>query len=444
MYTSYIGKKFLKLYNKKNNKNYSAEDFFNEVIFPLFFNDDRHFLNVANSSFFQKVAKDNNENKTIHEIKLERFHKNIKEDGASLTTMVGYASQDIRAGTSSQVSSLKTNISDDEIYASWIGAGLSIAMGGGFAILLDNELVLESLFAGWEYYRKVLTQTPNLKGNQIDTWNAYWLCYVLSDNYDESMPFDNFQFPNLKPCVDDKLKKKGYVEFESNNWAKIIFAISKKFSNQTITVNAFKFEKTNTTLGFIKLYLPEVHKFYEFRDKLFIAEDETILSDHEIESLSTYYTFKDACAQGTIGMRALEPANLRQYLPKGTVRYAKGEYFKFKNTESIKQYQLFKIWIIAMINKAELLQAAEFIAGVLVEIENKQDKRGKKDAEQSSKTFLEIKNLKSFVEGLTLLLGKTDEKEKLKEFLREIILMPSDSFPLFMALIKFEYSYKLN
>lgn len=57
MYTSYIGKKFLKLYNEKERLNLSAKDFFNTVLFPLFFNDDRHFMHVHGSTFFQKVSE---------------------------------------------------------------------------------------------------------------------------------------------------------------------------------------------------------------------------------------------------------------------------------------------------------------------------------------------------------------------------------------------------
>lgn len=51
MYTSYIGKKFLKLYNEKERLNLSAKDFFNTVLFPLFFNDDRHFMHIHGSTF---------------------------------------------------------------------------------------------------------------------------------------------------------------------------------------------------------------------------------------------------------------------------------------------------------------------------------------------------------------------------------------------------------
>ena len=54
MYTSYIGKKFLKIYNERMHTSLSACEFFEQVFFPLFFNDDRHLMHVSNSPFFQK------------------------------------------------------------------------------------------------------------------------------------------------------------------------------------------------------------------------------------------------------------------------------------------------------------------------------------------------------------------------------------------------------
>jgi hypothetical protein len=52
-------------------------------------------------------------------LKLERFHKNVGE-GPSLTTLVGYAAQDLQAGTSGQVTSLDCKINEDEMYGDWL------------------------------------------------------------------------------------------------------------------------------------------------------------------------------------------------------------------------------------------------------------------------------------------------------------------------------------
>lgn len=440
MYTSYIGRKFLRLFNQKEETELSAESFFDGNIFPLFFNDDRHFLNVANSSFFQPVSKKILEDgKSIHQIKRERFHENVKEDGASLTTMVGYAAQDIMAGTSGQVSNLPLTVTEDEMYSSWIGSGFCIAMGAGYSILIDNDELLSSIFLGWKYYRNFLDQTPNLKGNQIDVWNSYWISHVFSNEFDFENPLNGFQTPEISFN-----KEAGKMAISSLSWPSVIFTLAKQYSSKTLTVNVFKFGKMNTTLGFVNLVLPDIMKFYELRDKIFIPEDSTVLNEVEIEELSTFYNFKEACKSGTIGLKAIEPAKLRQFMPKGSVQYAQGKEFKFNNDESVKQYKLYKIWIIAMLNKTELLETASDIAEILVEIERKQEgfSRGTKKTSQESKGFLEIKTMKAFIDGLTMLIDKSEKKTEIKNCLDEVLKMPVDSFPLFMALIRFEYSYK--
>lgn len=448
MYTSYIGKKFLKLYNEREGTNLSAEDFFNNVVYPLFFNDDKHFINVANSSFFQSVSqKLVNSGKSIHEIKLERFHKNVKEDGASLTTLVGFAAQGITAGTSGQLTTMKTNIETEEMYASWAGIGLSISMGGGFSMIIDDSEILLGLFSGWEIYRKFLVQTPNLKGNQIDVWNSYWLCHVLSPKFDTQNPLDGFELPQPIPCKADKWRKMGLMEFESINWLKVVFSMAKKYPNKFFTINAFKFADTNQTLGFVNLYLPEIKRFFEIRDAIFISKTESLLSDEEIENLSPYFFFKDACKLGAIGLKSIEPKKLREFMPVGTYQYAQGKDYMFSDEESIKNYQLFKIWIIAMLNKTELLNMASGIAQVLTKIEkdSKEAKRGKTTTDQETKKIFEIKTVKAFVDELIIVMEKSPEDSMLiRETVEEVLKMPYDLFPLFTTLIKFEYNYKIT
>ena len=177
---------------------------------------------------------------------------------------------------------------------------------------------------------------------------------------------------------------------------------------------------------------------------MFIPKDSTILEDEEIEELTTFYSFREACKSGTIGLKAIEPAKLRQFIAQGISSICRGKDFKFNNEESYKQYQLYKIWIIAMLNKTELLKTASDIAEILVEIESKQEgsSRGTKKTSQESKGFLETKTLKAFIDGLTVLIDKSDKKTEIKNCLDEVLKMPVDSFPLFMALIRFEYSYK--
>src|SRR5690606_4872456 len=122
--------------------------------------------------------------------------------------------------------------------------------------------------------------------------------------------------------------------------------------------NAFKFADMNQTLGFVNIYLNEVNELYELRDKMLFDKKESILSDSDIGKFEPFYYFKDACTFGTIGLKALEPAKLREFMPKGSVKYAQGKEFKLKDEESHFNYKLFKIWIYAMLNKKEIIQLA--------------------------------------------------------------------------------------
>ncbi len=78
------------------------------------------------------------------------------------------------------------------MYASWIGEALGIGVSGGFVMLINEPEVLWSLFMGWQYYRKYLQQTPNLKDKQIETWNGHWLCHSLDKEYNPEDPFVKF------------------------------------------------------------------------------------------------------------------------------------------------------------------------------------------------------------------------------------------------------------
>lgn len=447
MYTSYIGKKFLRLYNEREGKDLTAKQFFEEIIFPLFFNSDKHFLNVANSSFFQSVSQELlKSGKTIHQIKLERFQKNVEEDGASLTTLVGYAAQGIQAGTSGQVTSLNIELGEEEMYSSWVGSGFAIAMGGGYSILIDKDDLLWGLFDGWEIYRNYLKQTDNLKGNQIDVWNSYWVVHALSDLYLPDFPMNEFQQPEFLTCKAEKWKKLGYVEFGSNNWVKIMFTLAKKFPKEVLTISAFKFADTNQTLGFINLYLPEVRKMYELRDAIFIEKSETVLKDKEIENLQTFFNFKNACQLGTIGLKALEPDKLRTYMPKGSVMYAQGKDFKFTNDNSLTNYNLYKLWITAMLNKTELLNLAAEVAKALLDVEKPKEGKNDRGKTTSSRLVEEIKdsaNIKIFIEKLSLLLLESPSNADIyKSVVEHTLKMPTDNFPLFITLIRFEYQYQ--
>ncbi|MER3329801.1 MAG: hypothetical protein RIF34_09515, partial [Candidatus Kapaibacterium sp.] len=111
MYTSYIGKKFLQYYNEKYSKIYTAEEFFDEQMLPVFFNDERHLMHVGNSPFFQKVStKDHKTFETKTEVQHSKLKSKIDSNLVGGDIYVGYGSSDYSATTSGQLSEIEFEI----------------------------------------------------------------------------------------------------------------------------------------------------------------------------------------------------------------------------------------------------------------------------------------------------------------------------------------------
>jgi len=437
MYTSYIGKKFLNLYNEREGKSLTAAAFFDEVFFELFFRDGSHLIHVSNSPFFQKPKdEDVKKHGSKSLAQYNSLRKKLSNGVPSGAVFVGYAAEEIQATTSGQLSTIDCKIDAEEMYASWIGEALGIGVNGGFVMLINEPDVLWALYKGWQHYRQFLQQTPNLKDKQIETWNGHWLAHRFSKNYSSEDPWENFQVETSEVM--------GNIAIPTNAWSKVVFALSQKYPTQMLTAYAYNLSQTNTTLGFINLYLPEVRKMYEFRDAIFISERDTILRDKQIEELQTFFNFKGACKMGTIGLKALEPANLRAYMPKSSVPFAQGKDYKFSDEPSLLNYQLYKLWIIAMLNKTELLNLASDVATALRAFEKPaQEDRGTKEKSRLSEELRTASNIKAFIDKITEVLALTPHNaDTFRPVVDQVLKMPADYFPLFATLMRFEYQYQ--
>lgn len=438
MYTSYIGKKFLKLYKEKYQKlgDYSAQQFFDEIMFPLFFSHEQHLMHVSNSPFFQKPRQEDVDKCGSKSLAQYANLKNaIENEQPNMSIYVGFAAKDIVGTTSGQLTDMDFKTNAEDVYASWIGEALAIGVSGGYVMLIDEVEILSAIFEGWKHYRKYLQQTPNLKDKQIETWNGQWLCHCIGKRYNKERPFDNFEIETAEVL--------GKLAIPTKQWSQIIFVLAQKYPERTLTSYAYNLSQTNTTLGFINLYLPEVSEIYDLRDKLFIDYKETILKDEQIEKLETFFTFKNACKLGSIGLKAIEPAKLREYMPIGSVEYAQGKEFKFSDENSYINYSLYKLWMIAMLNKTELLDLASQLAGILVEMEAKkkdEGNRGKTTLSQDIEEVKNAKNLQNFIDALTSLM-ESSNADLFANVVGQVLKMPTDNFPLFATLVRFEYSF---
>lgn len=468
MYTSYIGNKFLKIYREKNNlpDDYTARQFFDEELFPLFFDNVEHLMHVGNSPFFQRPTK-----KAVEEhgskanAQLFNLHSKIAEGVPSGAIFVGYGAENREATSSGQITSMPFDFEANEIYASWIGQALAIGVSGGLAIQIDEDKILWTLHKGWEYYRKYLSQTPNLKDKQIETWNGHWLNHAFGEYFHANNPLAEF---DAKPE-----KVLGKLAIPTIDWIKVVFALSRQYPKQTITAYVYNLSQTNTTLGFINLQLPKVRNLIRLKGELYTLPKERQNHKNFEQMYSTFYNLKNACKLGIIGLKALEPSKLRAFMPSGTAKYAQGKDYKFSNpnikekkneaaedfdvrkqkaTDKYKgeviNFQIFKTWIIAMLNNKKQLNAlAVEVAQALIDFETKgvssAREKTKKVQSQLSKDVKASKTLREFIEKLTELMAKHKEGAMtFKKVKDAVIELPSDLFPLFITLIRFEYQFK--
>ena len=311
MITSVIGKMFLEAYNKKFNTQYDAKTFFVEEYYPLFFDHNKYMMTAGNSPLenpklsWEKMIRGQIPFESSEKRK-DRFDKlinkiEVSEPDASIA--IGYPSLDVLATTSSQVSNIDFNIPKDDVFFSWIGSGLGIGVQGGMSILFNNTQVLLDIFEGWKLYRELLNKTPNLRGNQINTWNGQWIAHRYGRNFIPQTPMVGFNPFSTKD---------GLISVDTQSWTKILIGISRTFQNPQMMGYVYNYGQTNTTVGFIPFVLTQIRKAIELYEKFFGMND-----GERAESLyGTAFGFIKACQSGAIGIKAMEPKGIKDYIDK--------------------------------------------------------------------------------------------------------------------------------
>ena len=428
MITSNIGKIFLDAYNEEYGTSYDARTFFLEQFYPLFFDQNKYMMTAGNSPLenpklsWDDMIKGKKPYETPEQRK-SRFEKMIKKTDKSEADMSiarGYASLDIAAPTSGQVTDLKLPNSQEESYASWIGDALGVGVQGGFSILFSKKEILLDIFEGWKLYRKCLNETSMLKGNQINTWNGQWLShYYDPKEYDADMPLAGYSPYNTN--------KDGIINIDTQTWTKILIAVSKKYRNAQILGYIYSIGKTNKTIGFIPFDLTQIRRPIHLYEKIF-----GMSNGRNAESLwGTAIGFKTACTYGAIGIKAMEPKGLRDYVYKGKQP-------KAHNYDNIN-YNVYIIWIYAMLNNDELWEKSQELAKLLNEASSDKDKSISTKRKNLVETMLNATNKKQFIAAAAEVVSFIGKKDEFKGIVKEIHGMPTDNVPYFLTLLRFQY-----
>ena len=461
MIATKIGKTFLKAYNQRYDKEYSAKEFFVEVYWELFYNHPKYLQWVTNSPFVQMKKGQKPHLLTLVERKdkLENLHEKIDDGLRDASIVIGYPASEEKgfATTSGLVTDITINISEDDVYFSWIGGSVGVGVAGGLSILFDNSEILLAIFEGWKIYRQFLNDESleKLAGNKINSWNGQWLNYYFSEYYYENPDFSILSDENFF-----KETNEGIV-IETTKWSSLFFNLSRKLSNKILIGYVYSLGQTNKTIGFIPFKFSDATSLSKTYKKLF-GDFDALEQQKDYEELMGK-KIKDACKLGSIGIQALEPKGLSEYFKdkSKTLKFTKS--VKVKNNESeedfvfreqktkAKQYEeiitfrTYKIWLITMItkNKEEVLDYTSEIAKKLTEFRTS-DKKGSTKYGNLINELFKSSNKKTFLFNLTEILNfeKDDNIRYLKDLRDKIHLMNSEDFGYFVTLLKFDYSYE--
>lgn len=429
MITSAIGRTFLNAYNEEYGTSYDAKAFFEEVYYPLFFDHNKYMMTAGNSplenpklSWGKMLSGDMPyESSAQRHDRYVRLLDKITAGEADASIAIGYPTIDAASTTSGQVTDMQLPLGEEDMFLSWIGSGLGVGVQGGFSILFNQKDILMDVFRGWKYYRQILDNSRQLRGNQVNTWNGQWLVhYYDRRTFDETNPLAGFS-----PFSG----KDGVLSVDMQTWTKVLIGIARKYRDAQIMGYVYNIGQTNTTLGFLPFILTQIRRPVQLYEKYFGMAD-----GRNAEKLwGTAIGFKAACRVGVIGLKAMEP--------KGLAEYMKGKMPKREtNDEQRISYNTYKIWILSMLNNEELWQESQELAELLMEASVNKDKKISTKSSNAVKNVLEAVNKKQFVETVTQVIPSVGSTDRLVSIVKDVHSMPTDNVPYFLTLVRFQYA----
>lgn len=434
MITSNIGRKFLVAYNEKNGTDYDAKTFFTEKFYPLFFGHPKYLMTAGNSPLENPkiswepmiLGKKDFETSEQRRLRYSKLIDKIESGDADASVAIGFQASDKKefATTSGQVSNVGISVSKDDVYLSWIGAGLGVGVQGGFCILIDNVNILLDISEGWEVYRTAVNQTSNLKGNQINSWNGQWIAHRYSRNFIQDFPLANFS-----PFSE----KDEFLSVDTKSWTKIMIALALKTDISQLIGYVYNIGQTNTTVGFIPFNLEGIRSPVMLYERFF-----GVSSGKKAEELwGTAIGFRLACRFGSVGIRAMEPKGFKDYITGAKLpKYG-------KNGQQIINFNVYKIWVMAMLNNEELWNKSEKLAELLSGYASSGE-RGKTEHINRVKAVLESTNKVKFIKNLTEIVEDSAGMDKIVEVAKIVNSMPADNVSYFLTLVRFNYVANQN
>lgn len=438
MYTSTVGRTFLNAYNSKFGTSFTGRSFFEEKFAPLFFNHNKYMMTAGNSPLenpkisWEKMLRGEEpfETEEQRKIRIKKMIDKIENEKPDASIAIGYRVAENTSPATGQITNIEIPENKEDVYLSWIGEALGIGVAGGMRILFNNSGLLLDIFEGWEYYRSYLEQIPQLKGNQINTWNGHWLEHRYNEGYDEDDPV--YGLDPKEPYLEN------LYNLKTISWIKVMIRITKRYSVPNFIGYIYSIGQSNTTIGFIPFVLEDIRRPDEFYKKIF--GDEAWMQNREnLHRLyGTGIGFNQACKMGCIGIEAMEPKGLKEYMPNKD-KTKKISYKESDEEQKIK-FETYKIWLLAMLNNEQLWDKSLEFANVLLQYEKGAGK-AKTDRSNNVKTLLGSVTTKQFLQNLIPIMEQDKENNlEYENMAKEVHFLPRENFSYFNTLIRLQYA----
>lgn len=379
MDTIQAGHALVEMYNRKKNKRYTVEQFFDKVYAKTAHLHDKQFMNVQNCIFAGSQSRFYDDLSMAEKYKL--FKRDIAEV-ADAKTVPGWGSSDLTQTTSFNTTFV--DLSVDDRYAAWIGANLALMVHGGLCLIINNMELLWDVFEGWSKYRRLLNTTPQLCQNQINKWNTN---HIIKKYGGIPYGFDN----------DDN-----EMSVKPVSWSTLFFCLASK----GISGTAFTFMhgKTNTTVGYVLFDLATPKRLIDLYT--------------EISDVTLSAAMKELLVKNTAGL------SFERVAQKG--RITMDSFNPVKNNDIIYN----KTWLRAMLNDSDIVVIADDFGDYL---DTFQDTKARRRVVAARKAIFAAKNKNEFLNTLTQLNEIVDfDPAKKRSIAATVTAMDKQKFNLFI------------
>jgi hypothetical protein len=431
MYAAHIGRKALTAYNQAHHPSapLSGRDFFLRVLWPTVFDHETYLFPPGNSAVGQLVNQkktgDAGARLSARDRLLEGFAAGLPEGHLF---MGGYAA-DLTKTTSGQITGMELVFPEEEFFYSWIGALCGIGVDGGLWLSFEEPEILLSLVEGWSLYRRYIEETPGLSGNQLSTWNGWWIEHRLGEYYDPADPFAGFS-PEMKVAAAGK-------RLETIRWTSVLFAVARTYPAQRLMTFVNAQGQMNRTYGILPLETPDLTRM-EATWAQYFAASQGLSWFHARRLYESARGLHAACEQGALGLAPLRPANLEKLFKTGSPRAAASG--AGSSSPPIGS-SLGQTWILAMLNDGTIQGRAAAAAQTLYACARSSDGRAKTTNRRMVEQVLEARNRRALVAALTeVLKANPSQALPLQALLDDLFKVSAADFPLLMALIHFKFT----